>query len=149
MQPRNSLTNYPEEGSASLEFITAGILLLIPIVYLVLSVSVIQTASLATEGAARHGARVFIDSVDIPTAHSRAQAAISSALGDYGIPVSLSKVGIQCQYPARCLQPGGAVNVSVESSVSLPGIPAILGLDQLAKVKLKSDSTMIVSRFHE
>lgn len=149
MQPRSFSTNHPEQGSASLEFISAGILLLIPLVYLVLSVSVVQAASLATEGAARHGARVFIDSSDLATAQTRAQAAVLSSLSDYGIPINVSRVRIQCQNPSKCLQAGSAVNVSVESSVALPGIPAILGLEQLAKVNLKSESTMIVSRFHE
>lgn len=149
MQLKSFSTENRELGSASLEFITAGLLLLIPIIYLVLSVSVVQAATLATEGAARHAARVFIDAGDVNSANLRAQSAVTSTLEDYGIPISVSEVRIQCQNPAKCLQPGSAVHVSVQSAVTLPGIPAVLGLDQLTRVNLKSDSTMIVSRFHE
>ena len=40
-------------GSASLEFITAGMILLLPMVYLILTMSQIQGGSFAVEGAAR------------------------------------------------------------------------------------------------
>ena len=40
-----------DEGSASIEFLTAGLLLLVPIIYLVILVAVVQSAALATEGA--------------------------------------------------------------------------------------------------
>ena len=42
-----------DEGSASLEFITAGMILLLPLVYLVLVMAALQGGSLAVEGAAR------------------------------------------------------------------------------------------------
>lgn len=48
-----------ESGSASLEFVTVGVILLVPLVYLVLAVAAIQAGVLATEGAARHAARVY------------------------------------------------------------------------------------------
>ena len=46
-----------DDGSASLEFITVGVLLLVPLVYLVLVVSSLQAASLAVEGAAQQASR--------------------------------------------------------------------------------------------
>jgi hypothetical protein len=38
-----------DDGSASLEFITAGLLLLVPLVYLVLTLSALQTAALGVD----------------------------------------------------------------------------------------------------
>ena len=46
-----------ESGSASLEFITVGMLLLVPIVYLVLALSSLENASFGVEGAARQASR--------------------------------------------------------------------------------------------
>ena len=47
----------PEAGRASLEFLTAAIVLLIPVMFLAMSLSSIQNAAVATEAAARNGAR--------------------------------------------------------------------------------------------
>ncbi|HSP76545.1 MAG TPA: hypothetical protein VLO31_10065, partial [Cryobacterium sp.] len=49
-----------ERGSASLEFITAGLILLVPLVYLVLAMAALQGGALAVEGAARQAARVYV-----------------------------------------------------------------------------------------
>lgn len=40
-------------------FLAAGLLLLVPFIYLVILVATVQLAALATEGAARQAARVF------------------------------------------------------------------------------------------
>lgn len=136
-----------EEGSTSLEFITAGVLFLVPVVYLVIAVGVIQGATLATEGAARQAARVFVDAGTLPTAQSRAQTAVAFALEDYGIDMSNSQFTISCRTPSNCLTPGSPVTVTVTTRVSLPGVPAVLGLDQILNVPISSQTTMLVSRF--
>ena len=61
-----------EQGSASLEFITVGMVMLIPLVYLVLTMSAIQAGALAAEGAARQAARVFVQSENLEAAHAAA-----------------------------------------------------------------------------
>jgi hypothetical protein len=136
-----------EEGSSSLEFITAGVLLLVPIVYLVIAIGVIQGATLATEGAARQAARVFVDAGTAPTAQSRAQTAVAFALKDYGIDMNQSQFTISCRTPSNCLTPGSPVAVTVTTRVSLPGVPAMMGLDQILNVPITSQTTMLVSRF--
>ncbi|RII97030.1 hypothetical protein DZF97_17400, partial [Clavibacter nebraskensis] len=62
MRPWNAWAD--DRGSAVLEFITAGVLLLVPLVYLVLAMSAIQGAALGTEGAARQAARVYVRADD-------------------------------------------------------------------------------------
>ena len=47
----------PERGSAALEFILVGLILLVPLVYLVVSLGLIQGQSLGAEAGARHIAR--------------------------------------------------------------------------------------------
>ena len=60
MQRSRPWTDAGERGSASLEFLTVGMILLVPLVYLVLALAAIQGGSLAVEGAARHAARVAV-----------------------------------------------------------------------------------------
>ena len=49
----------PERGSAALEFILVGMLLLVPLVYLIVSLGLIQGQSLGAEAGARHIARAL------------------------------------------------------------------------------------------
>lgn len=138
-----------EEGSASLEFITAGMLLLIPLVYLVLAVSAVQGATLATEGAARQAARVYVESPNPDVAVARAQQAIDFALADYGLDSSQANVTITCtQTNGGCLIPGSLVSIGVKVNVPLPMVPAVLNLDQAAVVPISSQASQVVSRFH-
>ena len=48
-----------QRGSAALEFILVGMLLLVPLVYLVVSLGLIQGQSLGAEAGARHIARAL------------------------------------------------------------------------------------------
>ena len=48
-----------EGGSASLEFITVGLLMLVPLIYLVGALGMIQGQALGVEAAARHTARAI------------------------------------------------------------------------------------------
>ncbi len=144
MQLPKFLTN--DEGSASLEFITAGMLLLIPLVYLVVAVGAVQGATLATEGAARQAARVYVESPDQDTAIKRAQQAIDFALADYGLDSKQADVTITCT--SSCLEPESLVSIGVGVKVVMPLVPAVLKLDQAAVVPVSSRASQVVSRFH-
>ena len=135
-----------DDGSASLEFITAGMLLLIPLVYLVVAVGVVQGATLATEGAARQAARVYVESPDLETAVTRAQQAIDFALADYGIDSKKANISISCS--ETCLTPESLVSIGVSVNVPMPMVPAVLNLDQAAVIPVSSQASQVVSRFH-
>ena len=135
-----------DDGSASLEFITAGMLLLIPLVYLVVAVGVVQGATLATEGAARQAARVYVESPDLETAVTRAQQAIDFALADYGIDSKKANISISCS--ETCLTPESLVSIGVSVHVPMPMVPAVLNLDQAAVIPVSSQASQVVSRFH-
>ena len=135
-----------DDGSASLEFITAGMLLLIPLVYLVVAVGVVQGATLATEGAARQAARVYVESPDLETAVTRAQQAIDFALADYGIDSKKANISISCS--ETCLTPESLVSIGVSVNVPMPMVPAVLDLDQAAVIPVSSQVSQVVSRFH-
>ncbi|WP_213813897.1 hypothetical protein [Glaciihabitans sp. dw_435] len=136
-----------ERGSASLEFITAGVILLVPLVYLILALSSAQSGAMAAEGAARQAARVFVRGTSIADAQVRAERAVDLTLADYGIDPDAARVRISCAPVASdCLHRRGFVTVSVTARVPLPLIPAF-GSDLPAGVSLSSSATQQVSRF--
>ena len=137
-----------ERGSAALEFITAGFLLLIPLVYLVIAMAAIQGGALSVEGASRQAARVFVQAPDAETAQSEAQTAVNIALDEFGLRSGASTVKISCRpNPAVCLTRRGFVTVTVTTSVSLPLVPSALPLTAPLSVPLSATSTEQVSRF--
>jgi Flp pilus assembly protein TadG len=137
-----------EAGSASLEFITAGMILLVPLVYLILVMSAVQAGALAVEGAARQAARVYVQSESPGAASAAAERAIRFALEDYGLDGDSASVSVSCSpNPAKCLTRQGFVTVSVGVSVSLPLVPPVLDLHLPLAIPLSAAATQQVSRF--
>lgn len=137
-----------EQGSSSLEFITAGFLLLIPLVYLVLVMSAVQGAALAVEGAARQAARVFVQAPSKAEGLARAERAIDFGLDTFGLQQSDATVTITCTpNPASCLQRSATVTIAISLQVDLPLVPAVLGINTLARVPVDASATQQVSRF--
>ena len=146
MQPSRRWTD--DDGSASLEFITAGLVLLLPLVYLVLTMSSIQAGAFAVEGAARQAARVYVQSPSVTHANAAAGRAIEFALADYGLDTDAVTVTITCRpNPTQCLQRRGFVTVVVTTTVALPLAPPVLDLDAPFSVPISSTATQQVSRF--
>jgi hypothetical protein len=136
-----------EAGSASLEFITAGLLLLVPIVYLVIAVAGIQGGSLAAEGAARAAARVFVQAQNETQARQRAMRAVVFALSDLGIAPDQAQVDIGCgPHPDTCLTRRGTVTVTVRVAVALPLVPDVLDVRTAASIPVTASATSRVSR---
>jgi hypothetical protein len=137
-----------DEGSASIEFITVGILLLVPTVYLVLALSSIQSASFAVEGAARHASRVFVQAETVAQAQAAASRAVAVTLADYGIDAADAQVVITCRpNPADCLTRRGFVTVTITTVAPLPLFPVVLETDIPPGVPIDSVATEQVSRF--
>jgi hypothetical protein len=135
-------------GSASLEFIMTGMILLLPIVYLVLTMAAIQAGALAVEGAARQAVRVFVQAGTEDEAEARAARAIEFGLADYGLDDADATVSITCSpHPNECLSRLGTVTVRVSVSVPLPLAPPVLTLDVPVSVPLEAVATERVSRF--
>jgi hypothetical protein len=138
-----------DDGSASLEFITAGILLLVPLVYLVSALSVLQGAAFAAEGAARQAARVFVRSETTEQGAAAAQQAAAIAFSDFGITDGVSPLEYSCNpNPDACLTRSGHVTVTVRVAVPLPLLPAFLGDKKSVAVPFVATATQTVSRFH-
>ena len=137
-----------DSGSASLEFITAGMLLLIPLVYLIVTLATIQSAALATEGAARHAARVFVQAPSVAAGSEAAARALELALADHGVTAEDVELSISCRpNPADCLTRRGWVTVEVNTRVPLPLVPDALDLRTPLAVPIDAAATQQVSRF--
>ena len=135
-----------ERGSASLEFLTVGMLLLVPIVYLVLALASVQGGALAVEGAARQAARIAVQSGDLSSAEGAVDRAVRVTLADYGVDADAASVVIDCE-SAACDAPGTRVRVSVEARVQLPLVPDVLELGLVGSVPVEASATQTVSRF--
>jgi hypothetical protein len=115
-----------ERGSAMIEFLGAGVLLLVPLVYLVVVLAQVHAAAFAVEGAAREAARAVVTAETSAQGAARAQAATGLALADQGFEVEPGELlTLECSHQP-CLTPGATVGVHVRYSVPLPLVPAAL-----------------------
>ncbi len=136
-----------DDGSAALEFITVGVILLVPLVYLVLALGVIQEQTLGAEAAARHTARVISQAPDAETAAARSDAVLAGIIDEYGLDASAVQVSISCTPAgAACPSAGATMIVTVRTSASLPLVPPLFGLDRMATVPLEASAVQKVSR---
>jgi Flp pilus assembly protein TadG len=133
-----------EHGSAVVEFVFLGVLLLVPVVYLVLTVGRLQGGSFAVVGAADQAAKVYVDAPTPEDADARAREAVRVALADFGFSAEQAAVDIACD--AACLAPGSTVTVVVSLDVPLPLIPALAGTHASAAT-VDAAATQLVERF--
>ncbi|NKX51543.1 hypothetical protein HER39_13390 [Arthrobacter deserti] len=131
-----------ESGSAVVEFLFLGTLLLVPVVYFIVGVGQVQAGSFAVVSAADHGAKVFA-AADSPAAgRGRAEQAALVSARDFGFDRERLSLQASCSTDP-CLEPGSTVTVDVSLDVPLP---FLAGLD-LTAVTVSSTATQIVERY--
>jgi hypothetical protein len=120
---RRAATTRPlrgDEGSAIVEFLGVGLLLLIPLIYLILTLGEIQAATFAVHGGAREAARMLVTAPNAAQGVADAQAAVDLALADQGF--SGGTLQLSCTTD-DCLVAGGTVLIEVHLDVPLPWVP--------------------------
>jgi hypothetical protein len=140
---RRATSARSESGSALVEFIWLGILLLVPLIYAVLSVFEVQRGAYAVTAASRAAARAYSLAPDDAAGGARARLAAEVALRDQGIERPAT-VDVHCSpVPGDCLLPGSIISVRVTTQVDLPLLPDALGgnkpsfrLDSLQQVPI-------------
>ena len=120
-----------DRGSAVLEVIALGILVLVPVAYAVLAVAAVQSAAFASAQAVREAGRAFASAATPRAAAGRAEAAARLALADQGYDLPSGALRLSCLRGA-CLAPGSIVEVRLTWQVPLPWLPASLGDQPLA-----------------
>jgi hypothetical protein len=113
-----------QDGSALVELTWLGLLLLIPLVYVVITIITLQRSAYGATEAARSAGRAYVLAPDVATAQARAYAAARLALADQGVALSPADLYIGCRpTPQSCLQPGSTVEVQIHLQVRLPLMP--------------------------
>jgi hypothetical protein len=132
----------PERGSAVVEFVFLGTLLLVPVVYFVIAVSQVQAASFAVVNAADQAAKVYAGSDEAAAAGQAAQQAAVLAAEDFGFGPERMNIRISCGN-GGCLEAGSWVTTEVEISIPLP----LLDGTGLTMATVNSSATQIVERY--
>ena len=141
-----------ERGSAVVEFIGIAVLLLIPLVYLVLTVGRLQAGAFAVDGAAREAARAAVTAASSAEAGPRARVAAAIALEDQGFDPAPALTGdaveVECSADP-CLTPGATVATAVRTVVPLPFVPAALRSWVPLEIPVESRYRTTVDQFAE
>src|SRR6478735_50974 len=90
------LADDSERGSAALEFILVGLVLLVPLVYLVVALGLIQEQALGAEAGARHIARTVSTSSGVVEARERADRVLQAVVEEYGMDAASVQLSLSC-----------------------------------------------------
>ncbi|MFC7489412.1 MULTISPECIES: TadE/TadG family type IV pilus assembly protein [unclassified Knoellia] len=134
-----------EEGSAIIEFIFLGVLMLVPLIYLVMTLGRVQAGSYAVTTAAREAGRAFVTAQSGQDAAARAQAASEVAFVDQGFGGS-GTMEIVCS-TSPCLTPEARIETTARVIVPLPLIPGFARDVVPLEIPLTASHLSTVDRF--
>jgi hypothetical protein len=136
-----------DEGNAIVEFVYLALLLMLPLVYVLLTVFRVQQAAYAVSSAAREAGRVYATSDSLSDASGRAYSAARIVMQDSNLPLAPDDLQIACD-PSPCdLQPGAQVDVVMTYRVGLPFLPRFFADRSPASVRVTSRHLEVVDRF--
>ncbi len=120
-------------GRAILEVVFLAVLMLVPIIYLLLSLLRLQAATLAVTQAARDAGRAIDAAPTIAEGIARAQTIAAIDLADQNIPAGgidlhFVNAGSSCTGDAitPTLAAGATYDVCVTTALTLPGVPTVV-----------------------
>ena len=131
-----------DRGSAIVEFHFLGILLLVPLVYILLAVLDVQRTSFGVTQAAREAGRIYVATGD----ETAARLAARVALRDQGVEAGAAEIRLECS-TSPCYQPGAEVTVVVGSTVRLPFVPDVLAGAVSAQIPVEASHVSVVDRY--
>lgn len=141
----HTLGRHDERGSAVVEFVTLGVLLLIPLVYLVMTLARVQAGAFAVSQAARESGRAFVTTDPGKDATARARAAAAIAFADHHFEGE-GRLSWVCD-GAPCLRPDGRVRTTATIRVPLPLVPAFVRDAVPSTIAVSADQVSTVDRF--
>lgn len=117
-----------ERGSVAVELVWLGVLLLVPLLWIVLSVFEVQSGAFATTAAARAAGRAYALAPSDAAGEARARTVARQALADQGLDDAPLEVTVSCTpYPTDCHSGTSVITVRVATRVDLPLLPDVLG----------------------
>lgn len=132
---------HDDHGAAILEFAVLGVCVIMPLVYVVLTVMQVQSAAYAVTAAAREAGRALATAPTAAEGVDRAERAVRLALADQGITAA-DALRVEC--PA-CWRSGGTTTVRVAVEVPLPLIPD--GLGTISGVPVSAEHLVTADRY--
>jgi hypothetical protein len=143
------MRRHDQRGSALVELSWLGILLVLPMLWIVMSVFEVQRGAFGVSAAARAAARAYALAPDDATGVVRARQAARVALDDQGMRDVTPEVRVSCTpYPGDCHQGTSVITVSVHSRVILPLMPSALGGNR-PSFALDASQTVPIGQFQE
>jgi hypothetical protein len=138
-----------EQGSALVELTWLGLLLMIPLLWIVLGVFEVQRGAFAVTSAARSAGRAFALAPDDATGRARVDAVVRRALADQGLEGEPFSVQISCTPdPRDCHQGTSVITVRISSGVDVPLLPDVLG-GGAPRVALDAQHTVPIGHYQE
>lgn len=134
-----------EQGSAIVEFVVLGVLMMVPLVYLVMCVGRVQAGSYAVTTAAREAGRAFVTAQTGQDPGARAEAAAGIAFADQGFEGGGS-LDISCS-SSPCLTPGTRIETRARVTVPLPLVPAFAREVVPLEIPVSASHVSTVDRF--
>ena len=138
-----------ERGSAIVELVWLGTLLLLPLVWVVVCIGEVQGGAFGTTAAARSAGRAYALAPDDAQGTERAQVAARQALADQGLASAPMDVRVTCTpNPADCHDGASVITVRVATEVALPALPDVLGSGRPA-FALDATHTVPIGQYQE
>jgi hypothetical protein len=138
-----------EQGTALIEVTWLSVLLLVPLLYVVVSVFEVQRSAFAVNAATRAAARAYSLAPSQAEGSARARAAAAVAMEDQGLDLSDGSLGMGCEPDTGdCLSPGSVIHVRLAYSVPLPLVPDALG-GNTPSVRVQADHAVPYGSFRE
>jgi len=138
-----------ECGSAIVELVWLGVLLLVPLLWIVLSVAQVQQGAFGVTAAARAAGRAYALAPDDGSGQQAAEAVARRALADQGLDDAPLQVTVTCTpYPRDCHNGTSVITVRIRSRVVLPLLPDFLGGGQ-PTFALDATHTVPIGRYQE
>lgn len=143
------MTPRDDDGSAVVELVWLGILLLVPILWIVLSVFEVQKGAFAASAAARSAGRAYALAPTDAEGERRARAVARQALADQGLGSAPLQVTVSCTpYPLDCHRGTSVITVRIATRVDLPLLPDVLGGDK-PSFALDATHTVPIGQYQE
>ena len=142
MRPRRT-----ESGSALVELTWLGILLLVPMLWIVLAVFEVQRGAFGVSASARSAGRAFVLAPDDVTGRQQARTAAKLALADQGLQDAGWQLEVTCGHRPDCHAGGAVITVTVRTKVTVPFVPDFMG--GVATFALEAEHTVPIGQYQE
>lgn len=140
---RSAVEDDIDDGSAVVEFILVGVVLLVPILIFVGVLAQAQAAAFAAVAAAQQGAQVLATQPAGEVATAQVQTAAMLPATDQGFDDGEVVVSVTCS-DGSCQEAGATATVTAVATIELPRIPFV---GTMSIAQMEHSSTVVIGRY--